>query len=459
MKTLYFRIVIQTILIMVLASVIAFLISNVYYHQVQKPNNGEKIKKVARDIVSLYEENPEQDIDAYLNHIAGLHYQMYLFNEQGEGTLYGEPFRETALDTDTISGVLNGKTYQGIANYNNGLFITGFFEDVLVNSIGVPINVDGEKYALFVRPNIELQFGEFRFYLSVLLVLTLLLSFLFVIINTRFIVKPITKLTEATKRIADGDYSSELNVSRSDEIGDLAQHFSKMTQSIQRLDDMRQEFVSNVSHEIQSPLASIQGFSQTLQSEELTKEQRDQYLSIIEKESRRMSLLSKQLLMLASLDKVDDPLQRFQFDLAQQIRQVLFMLEWNWREKNMVIEMDLPSTVISADEKLLNQVWTNLITNSIKYSESGSSINIRIKKIGSAVEVMIADTGMGIPEEDLPYIFDRFYKVDKVRNRSETGSGLGLSITKKTVELHGGTIEVQSELGKGTTFYIRLPLM
>ncbi len=112
---------------MVLASVIAFLISNVYYHQVQKPNNGEKISKVASEIVSLYEENPDQDIDAYLTHIAGLHYQMYLFNEQGEGTLYGEPFRDTNLDRDTISGVLNGNTYQGIANYNNGLFITGFF--------------------------------------------------------------------------------------------------------------------------------------------------------------------------------------------------------------------------------------------------------------------------------------------------------------------------------------------
>ncbi|PJN87576.1 sensor histidine kinase [Bacillus sp. mrc49] len=459
MKTLYFRIVIQTILIMVLASVIAFLISNVYYHKVQKPYNGEKISKVASDIVSLYEENPSQDIDAYLNHIAGLHYQMYLFNEQGEGTLYGEPFRETALDSGTISGVLHGKTYQGIASYNNGLFITGFFDDVLINSIGVPINVDGEKHALFVRPNIELQFGEIRFFLAVLLILTLLLSFLFVIINTRFIVKPITKLTEATKRIADGDYGSELNVSRRDEIGDLAKHFSKMTQSIQRLDEMRQEFVSNVSHEIQSPLASIQGFSQTLQSEELTREQRNQYLSIIEKESRRMSLLSKQLLQLASLDKEEDPLQRSSFDLAQQIRQVMFMLEWNWREKEMVIEMDVPSIIVFADEKLMSQVWTNLITNSIKYSEMRSTIYIRLKKLDHFVEVMISDTGLGISEEDLPYILDRFYKVDKVRNRSETGSGLGLSITKKTVDLHGGTIEVQSELGKGTTFYIRLPLM
>lgn len=459
MKTLYFRIVIQTILIMVLASVIAFLISNVYYHKVQKPYNGEKISKVASDIVSLYEENPSQDIDAYLNHIAGLHYQMYLFNEQGEGTLYGEPFRETALDSGTISGVLHGKTYQGIASYNNGLFITGFFDDVLINSIGVPINVDGEKHALFVRPNIELQFGEIRFFLAVLLILTLLLSFLFVIINTRFIVKPITKLTEATKRIADGDYGSELNVSRRDEIGDLAKHFSKMTQSIKRLDEMRQEFVSNVSHEIQSPLASIQGFSQTLQSEELTREQRNQYLSIIEKESRRMSLLSKQLLQLASLDKEEDPLQRSSFDLAQQIRQVMFMLEWNWREKEMVIEMDVPSIIVFADEKLMSQVWTNLITNSIKYSEMRSTIYIRLKKLDHFVEVMISDTGLGISEEDLPYILDRFYKVDKVRNRSETGSGLGLSITKKTVDLHGGTIEVQSELGKGTTFYIRLPLM
>ncbi|MGE7119432.1 sensor histidine kinase [Peribacillus sp. NPDC097264] len=459
MKTLYFRIVVQTILIMVLASVIAFLLSNVYYHQVLKPYNGEKISKVAREIVSLYEENPDQDIDAYLNHVSGLHYQLYLINEQGKATSYGKSFHQTDLDGDTVSDVLNGKVYEGIETYNNGLFITGFFEDALENSIGVPLNVDGEKYALFVRPDIEKQFGEIRFFLAVLLVLMILLSFFFIIFNTRFLVKPITKLTEATKRIADGDYSGELNVTRGDEIGDLAKHFSKMTQSIQRLEDMRQEFVSNVSHEIQSPLASIQGFSQTLQSEELTKEKRKEYLSIIEKESRRMSAMSKQLLILASLDKGDDPLQRTSFDLAQQIRQVLFMLEWSWREKDMVIEMDLPSTMISADEKLLIQVWTNLITNSIKYSESGGSIIIRIKKIGRMVEVIIKDTGMGIADEELPHIFERFYKVDKMRNRSENGSGIGLSITKKTVELHGGTIAVQSELGEGSTFYVRLPLM
>lgn len=459
MKTLYFRIVVQTILIMVLASVIAFLLSNVYYHQVLKPYNAEKIGKVAKEIVSLYEENPDQDIDAYMNHISELHYQLYLINETGEGTSYGKSFRHTDLDADTVSAVLNGEVYQGIKTYNNGLFITGFFEDALKNSIGLPLHVDGEKYALFVRPDIEKQFGEIRFFLAVLLVLMILLSFFFVIINTRFLVKPITKLTDATKRIADGDYSGELNVTRGDEIGDLAKHFSKMTQSIQRLEDMRQEFVSNVSHEIQSPLASIQGFSQTLQSEELTKEKRKEYLSIIEKESRRMSSMSKQLLMLASLDKGDDPLQRTSFDLAQQIRQVLFMLEWSWREKDMVIEMDLPSTMITADEKLLSQVWTNLITNSIKYSDSGSSIIIRIKKIGRMVEVTIKDTGMGISDEELPHIFERFYKVDKMRNRSETGSGIGLSITKKTVELHEGTIVVQSELGKGSTFYVRLPLM
>ena len=172
-----------------------------------------------------------------------------------------------------------------------------------------------------------------------------------------------------------------------------------------------------------------------------------------------MSAMSKQLLMLASLDKGDDPLQPTSFDLAQQIRQVLFMLEWSWREKDMVIEMDLPSTMISADEKLLSQVWTNLLTNSIKYSDSGSSIIIRIKKIGRMVEVIIKDTGMGIAAEELPHIFERFYKVDKMRNRSENGSGIGLSITRKTVELHGGTIAVQSEPGKGSTFFVRLPLM
>src|SRR5699024_6238394 len=174
------------------------------------------------------------------------------------------------------------------------LFVTGFFDSELRNTVGVPIQVNGETNALFLRPNAVQQFGEMRTFLAVLLVLLLLFSFLLILISTRFIVLPIQRLTEATKKIAAGNYHIKLKENRSDEIGRLAKDFSRMSNQLAQTEEKRQDFVSSVSHEIQSPLTSIQGFSQALREEDITEEDQQRYLSIIESESRRLSLLSKQ---------------------------------------------------------------------------------------------------------------------------------------------------------------------
>jgi signal transduction histidine kinase len=134
----------------------------------------------------------------------------------------------------------------------------------------------------------------------------------------------------------------------------------------------------------------------------------------------------------------------------------LIVTEWQWMEKGLSVEPDLPEIVIHADPQLLVQVWLNLITNSIKFSRPGGTISISMA-VERDITVMIKDTGIGIPESDLPHIFDRFYKADKARNRTHSGSGLGLAIAKKIVELHGGTITVRSESGKGTEFTVHLP--
>lgn len=172
------------------------------------------------------------------------------------------------MDQDKINAVLDGHTYHGIANYPWKLFITGFFSNELKNTVGVPIEVSGKHQALFVRANTQQQFGEMRVFLAVLLVLVLLISFLLVLLSTRYIVKPVHVLTEATKKIAGGNYHLKLPVKRHDKIGDLAKHFSRMSNSLEEVEEKRQEFVSNVSHEIQSPLTSIQGFSKTLRMDE-----------------------------------------------------------------------------------------------------------------------------------------------------------------------------------------------
>lgn len=459
MRTLYVRFVTTTLFVMLLSSLLSFIFSNIYYQLHLKPANDEKMTSIASEIVTYFERQREADIERYLKHVGDLGYQIFVVHENGSKSFYGGEFRNKEIDESIVQDVLSGHVYHGIAHSSSTLFITGFFDNELSNTIGMPITLDNERFALFIRPNVEWQFWEMRIFFAILLTLVILFSILFVLTGARYLVKPITKLTEATKIIAKGNYHIQLNVNRQDEIGQLARHFSHMAKNLEQLEEMRQEFVSNVSHEIQSPLASIQGFSQTLQTENLSNEQQKQYLSIIEAESRRMSLLSKQLLTLASLDKEENVLEKKTFDLAAQLKQVIFMTEWRWREKDLAIEMELPSTHIQADENLLHQVWMNLITNSIKFTNEGGSIFIRLTRRENECVVEIKDTGIGISNEDLPHIFSRFYKVDKARTRKEGGSGLGLSIVQKIVHLHGGTIHVNSKVGKGTTFSIHLPTM
>ncbi|MFH0071078.1 sensor histidine kinase, partial [Peribacillus sp. NPDC056705] len=399
MRTLYSRIVITTIAIMVISSVIAFVISNMYYHFSLKPFNDEKVTTMATDIGNFYTTHPGMDLHEYLDHVGQLGYQFYLINDAGKEWMYGGIFRERDLSSDIVREVLDGTIYHGIASVPPKLFITGFFDNVLSNSIGIPLQVEGTNHALFMRPDITVQFGEMRIFFTIIMVISILLSILLVGIITRYIVKPIVKLTEATQSVARGRYQVDLDITRRDEIGQLADHFSQMTKGLEQLEQMRQEFVSNVSHEIQSPLASIQGFSQTLQSQQLSEEQQQHYLSIIEAESRRMSGLSKQLLMLASLDKEENILEKTTFDVADQIKQVLLHTEWSWRSKDLTIDMSLPSTYIYGDQHLLHQVWTNLITNSIKYTEAEAVISLKITTADmQQCCIEVSDTGIGISQ-------------------------------------------------------------
>ncbi|MBU5441270.1 cell wall metabolism sensor histidine kinase WalK [Paenibacillus sp. MSJ-34] len=458
MRTLYFRIVVTFVLIAIVSSMLALLLTNVYYMSYMKSYHEQKIWNIGKEIRTLFEQTPNLDLDNYLAHVANMGFQIYAVDERMEGAFYGAPFKHKQFEQEQIRRVLAGETYHGMEKKVRWLTVTGFFENSIRNSVGLPLEANGVKYALFIRPNLEQQIGEVRILLALLLGFTFLFSLIFIVIFTRYIVKPVKKLTEATNKIVGGDYRIEMDVTRKDEIGNLARHFTHMASSLQQLDQMRQEFVANVSHEIQSPLTSIQGFAQSILNKETTPVEAERYLQIIEEESKRLSSLSKQLLTLAALDKEDNVVKRTRFRLDEQIRQVLIVTEWQWTEKRLSVEPDMPEIIVSADRQLLYHVWLNLLTNSIKFSEPGGIISIGMA-VDRHIAVSIRDTGVGIPESELPYVFDRFYKADKARNRSRAGSGLGLSIVKKIVELHQGSVEVRSELGKGTTFTVRLPYL
>jgi two-component system phosphate regulon sensor histidine kinase PhoR len=271
-------------------------------------------------------------------------------------------------------------------------------------------------------------------------------------------------IIEALEKIAKGDFSVKVvnNLDRQTQertvIGELIKSVDKMAMELSQIETMRQEFVSNVSHEIQSPLTSIRGFAQALKNDYLSSEDRRHYLTIIEAESMRLSKLSDNLLKLASLESAELKFEAKSYRLDKQIRNLILACEPQWLDKALDLEVCLEEVTISADEDLLSQVWLNLIHNSIKFTGQGGKMQISLNCDGNNIEFKITDTGIGISEEDQAHIFERFYKADKSRTGLNGGSGLGLSITRKIVELHKGTIEVESNLEVGTTFKVSLPV-
>ncbi|TCT24993.1 two-component system phosphate regulon sensor histidine kinase PhoR [Melghiribacillus thermohalophilus] len=227
---------------------------------------------------------------------------------------------------------------------------------------------------------------------------------------------------------------------------------------IKRLEEIRKDFVANVSHELKTPITSIKGFSETLlEGAKDDPELLDEFLTIIYKESRRMQLLIKDLLELSKLEREDVELHIETVSLKEMVSDVLTLVDYHAADKNITITSDIYEDIrFECDASRIKQVLLNLVTNAISYTPGGGKVIIGTKDEIDEFTLIIKDTGIGIPEEDLPRIFERFYRVDKARSRNSGGTGLGLAIVKHIVEAHHGKIDVRSEINKGTTFYITL---
>ncbi|CAG7630757.1 two-component system histidine kinase PnpS [Paenibacillus allorhizosphaerae] len=239
--------------------------------------------------------------------------------------------------------------------------------------------------------------------------------------------------------------------------------------AVRRLERMRSEFVANVSHELKTPIAAVKGFAETLLAGALNdKDTARSFLQIIFDESDRLNRLIGDILELSKIESKRIPLQFSPVHLQTFIGDCLHVMEAEARKKSIELTMHVPGEVyMEADEDRLRQILMNLLSNGINYTPEGGKVKIKVEQVASGAEgeeydkvrLHISDTGIGIPKKDLPRIFERFYRVDKARSRSSGGTGLGLSIVKHLVELHKGTIRVESEVGVGTKFMIELPLI
>ena len=222
---------------------------------------------------------------------------------------------------------------------------------------------------------------------------------------------------------------------------------------------MRKDFVANVSHELKTPITSIKGFAETLLDGAAEEpEIRTQFLNIIFEESKRIEHLIEDLLVLSKLEKDESEINVEHIEVDYMLDDILPVIEQQAQKKSIKIDVDIePNITLEADEEKMKQILFNLLMNAISYTPEKGSVSVKINEEEDDVCFTVQDTGIGISEQDLPRIFERFYRVDKDRSRETGGTGLGLAIVKHIVEVHEGKIEVDSELGKGTTFKVYIP--
>lgn len=268
------------------------------------------------------------------------------------------------------------------------------------------------------------------------------------------VASPIARLRKATQRVAQGDFTVRLPAPGKDELSCLIKNFNDMVEALARNEYLQKDFISNVSHELKTPIASIQGFARLLQSEGLDEETKREYVEIIAEESQRLSHLSQNLLRLSSLDRLPVT-EASSYALDEQLRRMVVQLEPTWEDKAINWELELSPVTITAHEELLAEVWINLLTNAIKFSPREGVIQVSCYMNDQAY-VEITDHGCGMDEKTLERIFERFYQGDTSHSRE--GSGLGLCIVKKIIVQSGGEIRVRSKPGNGSTFRVSLPL-
>jgi signal transduction histidine kinase len=456
-KSLYLRVVLTFLAIVMVSVLVAFPLAMTLLTNRITTGFQSEMLAIGEQIVTLSEEIQPKNLPSFLGGSNRLNnsYSFTLFNANGE------PMTAVPLDkkgnpriqASEVTSVLNGSVYKSL-DYSMPK------DPINRINVGFPLQVGGKTYALFIHPNFS-EATRYQIQTGIITVLAIVLSVgsLLILIASRYLVNPLKKLTLATERLARGNFNVHVSVKQKDELGQLAQSFNHMAGELKQLEQMRQDFVSNVSHEIQSPLTSIRGFSKALRGSEIDEAERGHYLEIIERESERLSRLSDNLLKLASLESEHHPFHPTTYDLDEQLRRVVVFYEPQWSSKQLELDLELPRVKITADADQWSQVWMNLLGNAIKFTPSQGTIRVQLEPHNDRVLIRIQDSGIGIAIADQERIFERFYKADTSRQRETGGSGLGLAIVRKIVELHHGTIEVQSEIDKGTQFTITIPIM
>ncbi len=287
--------------------------------------------------------------------------------------------------------------------------------------------------------------------------LTLLLTVITVFILSRVITRPILKMKKAAEQLSKGNHNVQLYTQRKDELGDLATSINRLSQDLERLKNERNEFLGSISHELRTPLTYMKGYTDIISRKNISITERDKYIKIIQEETEHLTDLIKNLFELARIDHNEFDIRKERVVYGDLIAIVLARIHPVLKQKNIKLTFNCPENlIVMVDPARMQQVLLNILDNAIKYTPEERHITMAVIQKKNEILTTISDTGDGIPEKDVPFIFERLYRAEKSRSRASGGSGLGLTIAKEIVELHGGEIRVESTSGKGTTFIISL---
>lgn len=361
------------------------------------------------------------------------------------------------IPSSVAKEILSGK-YKQVTNFG-GLF------DEICYTVGKPmISADGTVIGSVIAASTT---SSLKSLLSVLFqlyalsaVFPLVFMFFAIYATTYRWSKPLKMMSSAAKSMAKGDFSKRIPIMSDDEIGELSVSFNQMTNSLVQLESMRRSFIANVSHEFKTPMTTISGFIDGILDGTIDSDKETYYLNIVSNEVKRLSRLVESMLSLSKLESGENKINPTSFDLYETICNVVINQEQRINEKNInIIGLDeLLPTNVYADKDLIYQVIYNLTDNAIKFTNDNGEITFSLSVLKNNIVFKINNTGDIISQNDLPHIFERFYKSDKSRSAKKNSTGLGLYIVKTIVELHKGSVSVQSKEESGTTFTVCLPI-
>lgn len=356
---------------------------------------------------------------------------------------------------DEIKAALRGENSSGIYNFK---------QSGRVMYIAVPVILNDEVVgATFLSRSIDHIYYEVRHIwrkLELISVVSMAITAIVVFFLAGVIFRPLNDLKYTINKVTQGNFKEKVHVYSNDEFKEVAEAFNMMISKLEEVDNQRKDFVANVSHELRTPLTSIKILSESLINQDtFDQDIYKEFLIDIDSEVDRLNNIISDLLVLVNLDKEKLVLDKKITYINYLLEKTIFRMKVIAKQKDIDLNLKLNEKIqIKIDEDKIQQAIINIIDNAIKYTDIKGTIEVELYKKDKYAIIKISDNGSGIPEESLEHIFERFYRVDKARSRNTGGTGLGLSIAWEIIAYHGGIIDVESQLGIGTDFYIKLPL-